>query len=378
MFLSESFVCFVKNKTHYNILFVFYSILFYCMNRNLEIIRIVDNFHRRTNDHVSNLINMNREIVRNLSEHHSLSIPIQNEYNQMFSYNYQLCTLYHAYSRDILHLLQTYLMQSHSHSHPNSNTNHSNSHSGQNPSISLLSPPPPPPPIHNNQSNTISLHTLLNTILQQSMTNFSTPDTTIPTIEQIQQATLTCNYSDIENPISTVCPISQNEFTSDSPVTMIHFCRHIFDSNGLSEWFRRNSHCPVCRHDILTDLSSSSIQTTNSTSSFVPPIPPIPPVLSLPLEQPMEEISTYFIRITDENSVNHDETFIPLTQIPSTSTSSTLNSQEISRIMENIIQNSQSNRNAQTTTANLPVRMRTTIRDLSGNIVRQNITDAFY
>lgn len=373
MFLSESFVCFVKNKTHYNILFVFYSILFYCMNRNLEIIRIVDNFHRRTNDHVSNLINMNREIVRNLSEHHSLSIPIQNEYNQMFSYNYQLCTLYHAYSRDILHLLQTYLMQSHSHSHPNSNTNHSshsNSYSGQNPSIrntTLLSP------MHNNQSNTISLNALLNRILQPTLNN---PETTIPTPEQIQQATLSCNYSDIENPISTVCPISQNEFTSDSPVTMIHFCRHIFDTNGLSEWFRRNSHCPVCRHDILTDSSlSSSIQTTNSTSSFVPPIPP---VLSLPLEQPMEEISTYFIRITDENSVNHDETFIPLTQIPSTSTSSTLNSQEISRIMENIIQNSQSNRNAQTTTANLPVRMRTTIRDLSGNIVRQNITDAFY
>ena len=52
------------------------------------------------------------------------------------------------------------------------------------------------------------------------------------------------------NPVNTSCPISLEPFNDSSRVTIIRHCRHIFNTDNLSNWFRTNCRCPVCRYDI--------------------------------------------------------------------------------------------------------------------------------
>lgn len=35
-------------------------------------------------------------------------------------------------------------------------------------------------------------------------------------------------------------------------------CSHYFHRNCIDQWFRQNSHCPVCRHDIRTPFSAAA------------------------------------------------------------------------------------------------------------------------
>lgn len=67
---------------------------------------------------------------------------------------------------------------------------------------------------------------------------------------QIAQATHTGRYDEIENPYSGECAITHEPFAPDSDVTVINHCRHVFMRDGLADWFRRDSRCPVCRYDI--------------------------------------------------------------------------------------------------------------------------------
>ena len=71
-----------------------------------------------------------------------------------------------------------------------------------------------------------------------------------PTIFQIQQATETLTFSTIMRPLNNTCPITQEAFNDNDRVTRIKHCGHIFHSQQINEWFRRNVHCPVCRFDI--------------------------------------------------------------------------------------------------------------------------------
>lgn len=89
----------------------------------------------------------------------------------------------------------------------------------------------------------------------------STTEQTSPSRSQIEAATTTSQYSDIENPLNTECPICLNEFNETTNVTQINHCRHIFDSAELNNWFLTNSRCPVCRFDIR------GTTTTNTTSN---------------------------------------------------------------------------------------------------------------
>jgi len=73
----------------------------------------------------------------------------------------------------------------------------------------------------------------------------------IPTSTQIQNATriFICDLSN--NPLTShICPISLEEFRDGESLTKITHCGHIFKTDELSRWFRRNSHCPSCRYDI--------------------------------------------------------------------------------------------------------------------------------
>jgi hypothetical protein len=81
-----------------------------------------------------------------------------------------------------------------------------------------------------------------------------------PNNQQINIATRNLMYCDIMNPVNTSCPISLEPFNDSSRVTMIRHCRHIFNTESLSIWFRTNCRCPICRYDIR-DYNTQSDET---------------------------------------------------------------------------------------------------------------------
>ena len=58
---------------------------------------------------------------------------------------------------------------------------------------------------------------------------------------------LEANYSEINNPISTSCPITREDFVDNDLVVMIRECRHIFKKTAFQNWIENNNTCPCCR-----------------------------------------------------------------------------------------------------------------------------------
>ena len=88
------------------------------------------------------------------------------------------------------------------------------------------------------------------------------------TQEQIANSTTTVEFSSIQNPINTECPIRLETFRQNDMVTQIRHCGHIFESTELINWFRTNTRCPVCRYDLLDEYrerrnNTTVIQNTN-------------------------------------------------------------------------------------------------------------------
>jgi hypothetical protein len=82
----------------------------------------------------------------------------------------------------------------------------------------------------------------------------------IPTPLQMFNATETYVFSnrtnddDDDEPVSPnpTCPISLEPIQDGETVCCIKHCNHVFKQIELIKWFSRNSHCPVCRHNICT------------------------------------------------------------------------------------------------------------------------------
>lgn len=82
------------------------------------------------------------------------------------------------------------------------------------------------------------------TLTRQS--NFMEPVIVRPTQEQID------NGSSIVENVSTNdnCAICQEYMEGVQRIRRLNHCNHMFHDNCVSTWFRRNVHCPTCRHDI--------------------------------------------------------------------------------------------------------------------------------
>lgn len=110
--------------------------------------------------------------------------------------------------------------------------------------------------LNNNNNN--------NNILQF---DFFAPITVRPTQQQISDATRRIRFSEIENPVNRMCPISQENFNPDNEVIQIRHCRHNFTPQHFNTWFSRNVRCPCCRFDIRNhannDSSTSNTQVHN-------------------------------------------------------------------------------------------------------------------
>lgn len=80
----------------------------------------------------------------------------------------------------------------------------------------------------------------------------NTTTNTIPTIPQILRETRIFVFND-ETRVgiaSEQCSITLNEFSEGDIVAELNHCKHVFKMDSLFTWFSRNSHCPVCRHNI--------------------------------------------------------------------------------------------------------------------------------
>lgn len=58
---------------------------------------------------------------------------------------------------------------------------------------------------------------------------------------------LETNYSQINSPLSTSCPITREDFLDNDAVIMIRECRHIFKKAAFQTWIENNNTCPCCR-----------------------------------------------------------------------------------------------------------------------------------
>jgi hypothetical protein len=145
-------------------------------------------------------------------------------------------------------------------------------------------------PSFNNYLNRNTNNSDVNNInLSRILSSFLDPVNVVPTQLQIENATRNITYGDILDPINNSCPISLEQFTDSSLVTMIRHCRHIFNSNSLMAWFNSSCKCPVCRYDIRNYNSNNSNnetdnQPTNETNETNEP-PPEPQ----PQPQPQPE-----------------------------------------------------------------------------------------
>ena len=107
------------------------------------------------------------------------------------------------------------------------------------------------------------LNNFLNTFL-------STNVPVVPTQEQINNATRSIRYENIQNPLNESCPISLERFNPNDVVTQICWCGHIFNTNELTSWFRSNVRCPVCRYDIRNYETNRTTANTTTNTDITP------------------------------------------------------------------------------------------------------------
>jgi len=71
-------------------------------------------------------------------------------------------------------------------------------------------------------------------------------------------------FQDIENPLNTDCPIRLDPFEPNSDVVRINRCGHIFNRSELSNWFRTNSRCPLCRTELRPSQQQEHVEQDSS------------------------------------------------------------------------------------------------------------------
>ena len=101
--------------------------------------------------------------------------------------------------------------------------------------------------------------TLLNNVLSSTRTTNS-----VPTTEQIDNATRLVRYENIETPVTDTCPICLEQFQNSDVVRQIIHCGHIFNQQHFNRWFERDSRCPVCRYDIRNTNTDTDTDTDNN------------------------------------------------------------------------------------------------------------------
>jgi len=159
------------------------------------------------------------------------------------------------------------------------------------------------------RSTYVSDITNYNRDITSLLTNFLNSTVPIrPTQQQINTASRLVRHSDIQNPVSNLCVISFEHFTSSDMVRQIHHCGHMFFPQHFDEWFRNNVRCPVCRYDIRDYVATTSASETTSTTSASTSINSIPSLLD-------SEFNNFNINQPTQPTHNNDSADALLTSI---------------------------------------------------------------
>jgi len=121
------------------------------------------------------------------------------------------------------------------------------------------------PYANEHENNSLNLpHQLEEEIITLLVNSMSLePVIVFPSPAQIDFATKTFKFCDINQPLNISCPITLESFTENSMVTMIKHCGHIFTSSEINTWFLSNCKCPICRYDIRDFTITSTDNSIN-------------------------------------------------------------------------------------------------------------------
>jgi hypothetical protein len=93
----------------------------------------------------------------------------------------------------------------------------------------------------------VGVSDIISTLVGGSISEFAEPVVVAPTRHQIAAATR--RYM-AQTTLDTPCTICQDTILINSEVRKIDVCQHVFHKDCIDRWFRMNTKCPVCRHDI--------------------------------------------------------------------------------------------------------------------------------
>ena len=216
-------------------------------NLTIEQRRLIDMYviqYNQTNTHIERLLDMLDEIRSNIQNIIISSQPRSNRISRHYRYS-------NAH-------LNRYINRLLNENRPSYQSIYYDYNTPINPSLYS--------DINNNQNSDI----FRNNDLTSFFNNFLNTNVSVrPTSEQLQHASQSIRYRDIESPLSETCPISLERFGLDEMVMQIIPCGHIFCESQFQEWFENNVRCPVCRYDIRNYRQSNRNETNNNTE---PPI----------------------------------------------------------------------------------------------------------
>ena len=104
-----------------------------------------------------------------------------------------------------------------------------------------------------NSLNENEIHPILQNIL--NMINNTNDVSNNNPVFDISMVTQTLLFSQLENPTTSICPISLEHFQPNDEILKINRCSHYFKKSPLEYWFRLSKMCPVCRRDV-TNIDS--------------------------------------------------------------------------------------------------------------------------
>jgi len=135
----------------------------------------------------------------------------------------------------------------------------------------------PQPPIYTIPTTTINTATsrLLNSLFSNAFVRQTTrePDyqdvLVFPTAAEIDNATEIIEfYREDATHLNTSCPITLEPFIQGEQICRIKHCLHSFKQVAISDWFRRNVRCPVCRYDIRDYIADDETSEIDDTDDF--------------------------------------------------------------------------------------------------------------
>ena len=104
--------------------------------------------------------------------------------------------------------------------------------------------------LNTNDPNPILQHILNNFLNMNTDTSANEGQSNPNIVTDVSQVTEEMCFSDINDPTTTICPISLENFEPNDPILRINRCQHYFKKNSLLYWFRLSRLCPVCRGDV--------------------------------------------------------------------------------------------------------------------------------